>query len=57
MFISGWKWKARKIMISSPAPFCESLASVKKNTDIKRKKQERNKEKITDRTQTSGSSF
>ena len=52
MFISGWKWKTRKIMIPSPVPFYESLASVKENTDTKRKKQERKKEKITDRTQT-----
>ena len=48
MFVSGWKWKTRKIIIPSPVPSYESLVSVKENTDRKRK----NKEKNTDRTQT-----
>ena len=44
MFVSGWKWKTRKIMISSPVPPYESLVSIKENTDRKRKK-ERKKER------------
>ena len=51
MFVSGWKWKTRKIMISSPVPPYESLVSIKENTDRKRKK-ERKKEKNMDKTQT-----
>ena len=45
MFVSGWKWKTRKIIIPSPVPSDGSLMSVKENTDRKRKKQERKKEK------------
>ena len=45
MFVSGWKWKTRKIIIPSPVPSYESLVSVKENTDRKRKKQERKKKK------------
>ena len=52
MFVSGWKWKTRKIIIPSPVPSYESLVSVKENSDRKRKKQERKKEKNTDRAQT-----
>ena len=53
MFVSGWKLKIKKIIISSPVPSYELLVSVKENTDRKRKKnQERKKEKSTDRTQT-----
>ena len=52
MFISGQKWKTRKTIIRSPVPSYESLVSVKENTDRKRKKQERKKEKNTGRTQT-----
>ena len=52
MFVSGWKWKTRKIVLPSPVPSYESLVSVKENTHIKRKKkQERKKEKNADRTQ------
>ena len=43
MFVSGWKWKTRKIIIPSPVPSYESLVSVKENTDRKIKKQERKK--------------
>ena len=53
MFISGWKSKTRKIIIlSSVVPSYESLVNFKENTGRKRKKQERRKEKNTDRTQT-----
>ena len=53
MFVSGWKWKARKIIIPSLVPSLESLVPVKENIDIKRKKRlERKKEKNTGRTQT-----
>ena len=53
MFVSGWKWKTRKIIIPSPVPSYKSLVSVKENTDRKRKKkQEKKKEKNTARTQT-----
>ena len=45
MFVSGWKWKTRKIIIPSPVPSDESLLSVKENNDRKRKKQERKKER------------
>ena len=38
MFVRGWKWKTRKIIIPSPVPSYESLVSVKENTDRKRKK-------------------
>ena len=54
MFVSGWKWKTRKIIIPFSVPSYESLVSVKENTDRKSKKnnkQER-KKKNTDRTQT-----
>ena len=40
MFVSGWKWKPRKLIIPSPIPSYESLVSVKENTD---KKEKRNK--------------
>ena len=53
MFVSGWKWKARKIIIPFLVPSLESLVPVKENIDIKRKKRlERKKEKNTGRTQT-----
>ena len=46
MFVSGWKWRTRKIIIPPPVPSYEALASVKENTDKKRKKkQERKKER------------
>ena len=52
MFVRGWKWKRRKIIIPSPVQSYESLVCVKENTDKKRKKkQERKKEKNTDRTE------
>ena len=38
MFVSGWKWKTRKIIIPSPVPSYELLVSVKRNTDRKREK-------------------
>ena len=41
MFVRGWKWKTRKIIIPSPVPSYESLVSVKENTDRRRKKQEK----------------
>ena len=45
MFINGWKWKTRKIIIPSPVPSYEALVSVMENTNKKRKKkQERKKE-------------
>ena len=53
MFVGGWKWKTRKIIIPSPASSYESLVSVKEDTNRKRKKKkEIKKEKNTDRTQT-----
>ena len=46
MFVSGWKWRTRKIIIPPPVPSYEALVSVKENTDKKRKKkQERKKER------------
>ena len=45
MFVSGWKWKARKIIIPSPAKSYELLVSVKENTDRKRKKKIKKKRK------------
>ena len=47
MFVSGWKLKIKKIIISSPVPSYELLVSVKENTDRKRKK---NKKQIKKRT-------
>ena len=48
MFVSGWKWKARKTVIPSPVQSYESLVSVKESTVRKRKKkQERKKERKT----------
>ena len=44
MFVSGWKKKTRKLIITSPVPFYESLVSVNENTNRKRKKT-RKKEK------------
>ena len=38
MFVTGWKWKTKKIIIPSPVPFCKPLVSVKEITDRKRKK-------------------
>ena len=38
MFINGWKWKTRKIIIVSPVLSYKLLMSVKENTDRKRKK-------------------
>ena len=52
MFVSGWTWITREIIILSPVPSYESLVSAKENTDRKRKKCESKKEKNTDRTQT-----
>ena len=52
MFVSGWTWETRKIIIPFPVPFYELLACVKENNDRKRQKQERKKEKNTDGTQT-----
>ena len=47
MFVRGWKWKTRKIIIPSPFPSYESLVSVKENTDRKRKKNRKErKEKV-----------
>ena len=52
MFVSGWKWKTRKIMISSPVPRILRIVNVcQGNTDRKRKREDRMK-KDTDRTQT-----
>ena len=48
MFVSGWKWKTRKIIIPSPIPSYELLVSVKENTDIRREKNK--KEQNTDKT-------
>ena len=48
MFVTGWKWKTRKIMIPFRLPSVlsyESLVSVKENTDKESKKEERMKEK------------
>ena len=48
MFVTGWKWKTRKIMIPFPLPSVlsyESLVSVMENTDKESKKEERMKEK------------
>ena len=52
MFVSGWKWKTKKIIIPSPVPSYESLVSIKKNTDWKRKKTRMKDIENTDRTQT-----
>ena len=38
----GWKWKTRKIKVPSLL-FCESLVSVRENTDRKKKKKQRKK--------------
>ena len=48
MFVSGWKWKTRKIIIPSPIPSYELLVSVKENTDRRREK--RKKEQNADKT-------
>ena len=45
MFVSGWKWKTRKIIIPSPVPSYESLVSGKENADRKRKKEKKKEEK------------
>ena len=45
MFVSGWKWKARKTVIPSPVQSYESLVSVKESTVRKRKKKTRKKER------------
>ena len=45
MFVSGWKWKTRQIIISSPVPSYESLVSVKENTDRKREKNKKERKK------------
>ena len=47
MFVSGWKWKIKKIIISSPVPSYELLVSVKENTDRKRKKNKKQRKKRT----------
>ena len=44
MFVTGWKWKTRKIMIPFPLPpvlSYESLVSVMENTDKESKKKEK----------------
>ena len=57
MFVSGWKWKTRKISIPSIVTSYKSLVSVKENTDKntdnkkQKQKQKRKKEKNTDKTQ------
>ena len=57
MFVSGWKWKTRKIIIPSIVTSYKSLVSVKENTDKntdnkkQKQKQKRKKEKNTDKTQ------
>ena len=45
MFVSGWKWKTRKIIIPSPVPSYELLVSVKRNTDRKRDKNNKERKK------------
>ena len=45
MFVSGWKWKTRKIIIPSPVPSYEFLMSVKENTDRKIKKNRKERKK------------
>ena len=53
MLVTGWKWKTRNIIIPSHVPTYESSVSVTENTDRKRKKKTRKKErKYMDRTQT-----
>ena len=53
MLITGWKWKTRKIITPSPVASYESLVSVNENTDRKRDKKTRKKErKNMDRTKT-----
>ena len=46
MFVSGWKWKTRKI-IHPPVPSYESSLSVQENTDRKRKKKTRKKQIVS----------
>ena len=50
MFVSGWKWKKRKIMIPSPFHINSSCPSRKIPTEKEREKKERKKN--TDTTQT-----
>ena len=45
MFVSGWKWKTRKIIVPSPVPSYESLVSIKENTDRKRKQNKKERKK------------
>ena len=45
MFVSGWKWKTRKIIIPSPIPSYELLVSVKENTDRRREKNKKERTK------------
>ena len=45
MFVSGWRRKTRKIIIPFSVPFYESLVSLKENTDRKKKKETRKKER------------
>ena len=45
MFVSGWKWKTRKIVTPSPVPSYESLVSVKENRHRKRKKNKKERKK------------
>ena len=45
MFVSGWKWRTRKIIIPPPVPSYEALVSVKENTDKKRKKNKKERKK------------
>ena len=47
MFVSRWKWKTRKIIVSYPVPSYELLVSVKENTDRKRKKNKKQRKKRT----------
>ena len=45
MFVSGWKWKTRKIIIPSPIPSYELLVSAKENTDRRREKNKKERTK------------
>ena len=38
MFVSGWKWKAKKIIIAFPDPSYESLVSINERTGKKERK-------------------
>ena len=49
MFLSGWNWKTKKIMIPSRFP---GLTDQGKQRQKKKKKKKERKKKDTDRTQT-----